>query len=56
MSDSEVIDVIERIRNGYIKALELTKENLTTSAAIEEMAATRLANRTILELNHKKKK
>jgi hypothetical protein len=56
MTDPEIIDLLERLRNGYIRALEFTKLDLPTSAATEELAATRLANRAILELNHNQKK
>ena len=56
MSDAEIIDRIERIRDGFIRSLEFTQKDLPTSAATEELTATRLANRTILELQSNEKK
>lgn len=58
MTDPEIIDLLERIRNGYSKALNLLNDNLPASAATEELTATRLINNKILELqaNEKKRK
>lgn len=56
MSDSEIIDLLERLRDGYIRALDFQQQNLPQNAAAEELAATRLANRTILELQSEKKR
>lgn len=50
MSDAEIIDLLERIRDGYLRAIDCQQQNLPQSAANEELTATRLANRKILEL------
>lgn len=58
MTDAEIIDLLERIRDGYVRALDCHQKNLPESAANEELTATRLINRKILELqaNQKKRK
>lgn len=56
MSDSEIIDLLERLRDGYLRALDFQQKNLPQNAAAEELAATRLVNRTILELQSEKKR
>lgn len=47
---NSLADIITRIRDGFIRALELRDKDLPQSAAVEELTATRLANRTILDL------
>ena len=50
MNNHEIIDLLERIRDCYLRALELIQKDLPESAAVEELTATRLVNRKILEL------
>lgn len=50
MNNHEIIDLLERIRDCYLRALELIQKDLPKSAAVEELTATRLVNRKILEL------
>ena len=50
MENKEFIDRLERVRDGFITALEMQRQNLPESALSAELAATRLANRTILDL------
>ena len=50
MDNNEIIDLLERIRDCYLRALELIQKDLPESAAVEELTATRLVNRKILEL------
>lgn len=56
MTDPEIIDLLERIRDGYLRALDCHQKNLPESAAVEELTATRMINRKILELQTNEKK
>lgn len=62
MNTSRLIEQIEAMRNSFIEAYNFQLLNLPESAAMEEIKATRAANRLILELeaelkeSNKKKK
>ena len=50
MNLSHLIEQIEAMRNSFIEAYQFMQINLPQSAAMEEIKATRAANRLILEL------
>jgi len=50
MNLSHLIEQIEAMRNSFIEAYQFLQLNLPQSAAMEEIKATRAANRLILEL------
>ena len=50
MNLSHLIEQIEAMRNSFIEAYQFMQINLAESAAMEEIKATRAANRLILEL------
>jgi hypothetical protein len=50
MNTSHLIEQIEAMRNSFIEAYQFMQINLPQSAAMEEIKATRAANRLILEL------
>lgn len=50
MNTSRLIEQIEAMRNSFIEAYNFQLLNLPESAAMEEIKATRAANRLILEL------
>ena len=50
MNLSHLIEQIEAMRNSFIEAYNFQLLNLPESAAMEEIKATRAANRLILEL------
>lgn len=50
MNLSHLIEQIEAMRNSFIEAYQFMQINLPESAAMEEIKATRAANRLILEL------
>ena len=50
MNLSHLIEQIEAMRNSFIEAYQFLQLNLPESAAMEEIKATRAANRLILEL------
>jgi hypothetical protein len=50
MNTSHLIEQIEAMRNSFIEAYQFLQLNLPESAAMEEIKATRAANRLILEL------
>jgi len=62
MNTAHLIERIESIRNGFLEAYNFQLLSLPQSAAMEEIKATRAANRLILELeselkeSNKKKK
>jgi predicted PolB exonuclease-like 3'-5' exonuclease len=62
MNTSHLLERIEAIRNSYLEAYNFQLLSLPQSAAMEEIKATRAANRLILELeselkqSNKKKK
>jgi len=62
MNLPHLIEQIEAMRNSFIEAYQFRQLNLPESAAMEEIKATRAANRLILELeaelkeSNKKKK
>lgn len=55
MKNKELIDRIERVRVAFVKALDHSRDGLPQSSASMELIATRLANRTILELESEEK-
>jgi hypothetical protein len=50
MNTAQIIEQIEAMRNTFIDAYNFLQLNLPESAAMEEIKATRSANRLILEL------
>ena len=50
MNTAHLIEQIEAMRNSFIEAYQFLQLNLPESAAMEEIKATRAANRLILEL------
>lgn len=50
MNTAHLIEQIEAMRNSFIEAYQFLQLNLPQSAAMEEIKATRAANRLILEL------
>ena len=50
MNTAQIIEQIEAMRNTFIDAYNFLQLNLPESAAMEEIKATRAANRLILEL------
>ena len=50
MNTAHLIEQIEAMRNSFIEAYNFQLLNLPQAAAMEEIAATRSANRLILEL------
>jgi hypothetical protein len=50
MNTAHLIEQIEAMRNSFIEAYQFMQINLPQSAAMEEIKATRAANRLILEL------
>ena len=50
MNTAHLIEQIEAMRNSFIDAYNFLQLNLPQSAAMEEIKATRAANRLILEL------
>ena len=55
MNLSHLIEQIEAMRNSFIEAYQFLQLNLPQSAAMEEIKATRAANRLILELEYELK-
>jgi hypothetical protein len=56
MDNSLLIEKIERMRDGFILAIEFAQKDLPHSAANEELTATRIANQIILSLQAEEKR